>query len=213
MRERDDSGHDGLLALDVVQVADEGSVDLDEVERELLQIGERGVAGPEVIEADLNADVSQGAEPGHRRVGRLHEDSLGDLDLKVVTGHAGGVEQLDDRRREALIGQMTRRHVDGDLDEVIGGQARSPGGGLVHGVPQDQVVHDDQQACLFGHLQKGLRLQQSAAPVVDPNERFRADALAGKEVDDRLILDNDPPILKSAAQHALGHQPADGFDP
>src|ERR1700693_3424733 len=54
-----------------------------------------------------------------------------------------------------------------------------------------------------------IRTNASAPPAADPNERFRADALAGGEVDDRLILDSDPLILQSAAQHALGHQPAD----
>jgi hypothetical protein len=50
--EVDYRGHYGHLGADGRQLSDEGPVDLDEVERELTQVGEGEIAGPEVVEAD-----------------------------------------------------------------------------------------------------------------------------------------------------------------
>ena len=56
--EFDDRGDD-LLVLDIgAEAGDEGAVDFDEGQGEAAEVGERGVAGAEVVEADLHAQVS-----------------------------------------------------------------------------------------------------------------------------------------------------------
>ena len=64
----------------VGQVVDELDVDLEEVDSELLEVGEAAVAGPEVVERDLAAELAQ---PGHERATGLlvgDERGLGDLE-------------------------------------------------------------------------------------------------------------------------------------
>ena len=48
----------GLLA----ELADEGLVDFEEVDREGVQVGERGVLGAEVVERDTDAEALEGVE-------------------------------------------------------------------------------------------------------------------------------------------------------
>ena len=52
------ASHDSRRAVDL-DVADEGAVDLDLVEREPLQIAQRRVAGAEIVERDPHPDGAQ----------------------------------------------------------------------------------------------------------------------------------------------------------
>ena len=45
------------------QLGDEGAVDLQHVDRELAQVGERGVAGAEVVDGDPDPERLQLAQP------------------------------------------------------------------------------------------------------------------------------------------------------
>src|SRR5690606_27304481 len=77
---------DGLgevrVFLVVGQVADEGAVDLQLVELEALEVGERGVAGAKVVDGQLDAQRVNRVERG-RDVGQLgHEGALGDLEFE-----------------------------------------------------------------------------------------------------------------------------------
>ena len=51
----DDGGDDRLVVGILLQVPHEAAVDLDMIDRELLQMGQRGVAGAEIVESDLDA--------------------------------------------------------------------------------------------------------------------------------------------------------------
>ena len=60
---------------------DERAVDLQRVDRELLQVGERGVAGAEVVDRDARRRRSQLAQQRRRRrLGVAHQRGLGDLE-------------------------------------------------------------------------------------------------------------------------------------
>jgi hypothetical protein len=48
--ERDDGGHDRRIAAVARQIADEGSIDLERVDAEVLQVRERAIARAEVVE-------------------------------------------------------------------------------------------------------------------------------------------------------------------
>jgi hypothetical protein len=62
------------------QLSNEGPIDLQDVSRELSQVGERGVAGAEVVDCDANADVRQGFEALGSHLGIDHQHRLGDFD-------------------------------------------------------------------------------------------------------------------------------------
>ena len=83
--EGDDGADDrGVAAARLGGAADEALVDLDLVERRLLQIAERGIAGAEIVEREADADRLQ---LGEHVVGRFafdQEHAFGDLELELA---------------------------------------------------------------------------------------------------------------------------------
>src|SRR6476659_1218486 len=66
------------------QVLDEAAVDLQLVERETLQITERGIARPEIVERNADAERAEGVKQLQRRLAAFEEDGFGDLDLEPI---------------------------------------------------------------------------------------------------------------------------------
>ena len=79
----------------------------------------------------------------------------------------------------------------------------------LHGVGHHLLVERDQQPGLFGDVQERIRLEQSLLGVADPHERLGAREEAGAEVEDRLVLDDDPFLVERPQQHPLGAHPPD----
>jgi hypothetical protein len=71
------------------QVLDEGAVDLQHRDREALQVGQRGIAGAEVVDRDARVALGHLGEDGLgvRRVD--HQRAFGDLEHQLVAGRAG----------------------------------------------------------------------------------------------------------------------------
>src|SRR3954471_1312766 len=57
----------------------EAAVELDARERQLCEPREAAVAGPEVVEVDLQAEAREPVKAGDRGVTALHQRRLGDL--------------------------------------------------------------------------------------------------------------------------------------
>jgi hypothetical protein len=71
--------HDVERARAFSNVLDEGAVNFDFIERETLQIAERGIAGAEVVHGDTHAELPQPIERSKRRLAVLQQDRFGDL--------------------------------------------------------------------------------------------------------------------------------------
>ena len=82
------------------QARDERAVDLQRVDRKLLQMGERGVAGAEVVDRDADPELLDGAQPADRLLGVAHDRRLGDLKRQRA--------RLPDRSSEAPRGRGSR---------------------------------------------------------------------------------------------------------
>ena len=74
----------------------EAAVDLDDVDREALQVGERRVAGAEVVERERDAARLQCREPLLGVLARREQDALGQLERQAVRREAGVGERLLD---------------------------------------------------------------------------------------------------------------------
>jgi len=80
-RQPDDGADDrDRLRIDA-DIIDEGFVDLDLVERESLQIGERGVAGAEIVEREGHAERAQSRHVTARRLVVAEQHRLRDFQL------------------------------------------------------------------------------------------------------------------------------------
>src|SRR3954468_2830369 len=110
---RQDGGHDGLVLAGADDAVDERAVDLERVDREAPHIGERRVAGAEVVECEAHAQLLEAVERGQRGRGVLDESALGDLDAQEVGGKAGALERLDDRLDRARMAELAWREVHG----------------------------------------------------------------------------------------------------
>ncbi|SVB08632.1 uncharacterized protein METZ01_LOCUS161486, partial [marine metagenome] len=66
----DGAGDDRRVAVVVTESGDERTVDLEEVDGEPLEVGERREAGPEVVQADAHAEAGEVVEhPFGDRIG------------------------------------------------------------------------------------------------------------------------------------------------
>lgn len=173
-------------------------------------MGQGRVAGAEVVEPDLDAGGAQQVEGGERRVRGLHEGPLGDLDLQGVGGEVVGPEIVEDRLREAGVGEVTCGEVDGHVGQGPTGELVMPPGRLVDDLDEDPVVDGGQEPGLLGDLDERPRQDELCGVVVpDPHERFDGDHVAGGEVDDRLVGDAEAVLCDGASQHALRAESAD----
>ena len=80
-READDRLGDGRVLRVGLEVGDERDVDLQRVDREMLQVRQRRVAGAEVVDRDREALVAQLVEHLANRVEVVQQARLGDFEL------------------------------------------------------------------------------------------------------------------------------------
>ena len=99
-RERLAELHEGvdqrLALLVALSTRDERAVDLQRVDREALQVGERGVAGAEVVDRDAHAELLDRGQPRGGLLGVAHQRGLGDLDRQRVGVEAALAERVFD---------------------------------------------------------------------------------------------------------------------
>ena len=96
----------------VPEILDEGLVELDAVVREPREVGERAVAGAEVVEGDADAAVDQRAKLGGGLGIVAHQHRLGDLELEPLRREAGLGEGGVDLGEEGRLVELERRDVD-----------------------------------------------------------------------------------------------------
>src|SRR5690606_35508887 len=103
----DDGLHDGQVVGVVGQAGDEAAVEFEYVDRQALEVGQRGVTGAEVVQGDGDAE---GAQAG--------EGLGGDFDV----GKQGAFGQLQTQargRQAACGGEKAVKRCQGQLDRTI----------------------------------------------------------------------------------------------
>src|SRR3546814_16925319 len=86
----DDRGHDCGVVAQMRNVADEGTVDLQRVDRELATVRKRGKAGAEIVQRDVDpivVELADGAFVLFRPTPQ--EDAFADLQLQFAGGDSG----------------------------------------------------------------------------------------------------------------------------
>src|SRR5207248_5236632 len=101
------------------------TVDLELVDRELLQVCQRRVAGAEVIERDLYPEGGDRLECGNGTSTVGHQDRLDDLELKPVPGNPPKVELRAKVSDEGRIQEIGGRDVDGHRQVTAGVKPRA----------------------------------------------------------------------------------------
>ena len=188
MRELDGRAHDRGAAGIRGHVGDEGAVDLELVDRQVAQVGEGAVAGAVVVDRDPQAEPAERLEDlaGTLRVD--HDHALGDLELERAGRHAVLGEQpairsaSDSSSRsdaERLTATLRSRPVRAPVREL-------PDGGLQH-----ELGDGAHQPALLDDGQERVRVEQPAGGVLPAHERLRAEGGAGRDVDLRLVVQDE----------------------
>jgi hypothetical protein len=114
MGEGDHRRHHACCALVLVDAFQQGSIELEHVDVEAVEAGERRIAGAEVIQRDRHADGPEIAERDEGALVVLEEGALGDLDLQIAGQELVTAQALRHRLEEAGVGELKARDVDGD---------------------------------------------------------------------------------------------------
>ena len=92
----------------------EGPVDLDRVEGEALQVGERGVAGAEIVERQAGAELADARQHLRRIFRVLHHQRLGDLQLQRLRRNAGARQHRLHVVDQIVAQELAAGDIDGD---------------------------------------------------------------------------------------------------
>ncbi len=116
VRELDRRAHDQRVARVLGHAHDERLVDLELVERQAPQIGERRIAGPVIVDGELASELVQPLEV-LERMARLADDRvLGELEGQPLRCDALGSRACPSSRAGKLaVDEIARRDVDGDV--------------------------------------------------------------------------------------------------
>ena len=114
--ERDHAADDRGAIGAVVHFRHERAVDLDLVERKHLEIAERGIPGPEIVEHDRDAKLLELVK--HRQVlgVLLQQHGFCDLELQPLGRNAGLAQRARDGLDQVAGAELRRRKVDGDAE-------------------------------------------------------------------------------------------------
>src|SRR5580658_7077657 len=113
-RQVDDSGDDLVIFAIGFDVRHEGLVDLDERQWQLAEVGERRVAGTEIVETYVHTQIPDAAELVHYVRLEIHDGGFGELEVELPSVQARLVEAPPYEIRQVAGLELSSRKVDRD---------------------------------------------------------------------------------------------------
>ena len=208
MGQADDGLDDGGVTRSPVDLGHEGLVDLEEVDREALQILERGVAGPEVVDGQLHAHVGQQPQLAVDPGGIGHEHALSDLEAQAGRLDAGVGQQGGHRVRKGPVFEVAAGDVDRELDDAQVRRRRF----LARG-PEHELVELGDDARLLSEGDELRRRDRASFRMSPPGQRLDARHDAGPKGDNGLIEDLELLPLDGPPKVALDGEAPHGPHP
>ncbi|MCY1517344.1 hypothetical protein D9M68_520220 [compost metagenome] len=181
---------------------DEGFVNLQRIQRQALQVRQAGVARAEIVDSH-RMPLLPGLRDDAARLVHVHEPTFGGFepDLPGVDGRA--FEHALQHAQRLAVFQVARAQVDGDVRAAV------PGEQILH-VPDHQAEHlfgdAGHQPALLGDRDEQVGPQGLAAGPDPAHQGFRADAPAGLEIDDGLVMDGEFPPPDGGGEFARDRQ-------
>ena len=181
-----DGLHDGGVAPVVRQATDEALVDLQATDRQVAQVGERGIAGAEVVDHHLHAQFAQHGHLGDGAARCLDQRVFGQLQAQQFGPDAEFFQHALELRQKTffvdLVGGDVHRHhqvavaLHVQLLAVLQGAANGPDGQLLHHV------------ALLGRGQELVGQQQALRGVAPADQPFHAHHLQVEAGNHRLVV-------------------------
>src|SRR5690606_5768549 len=204
----DQGADDGLAAAIIAQALDKGLVNLDQIDRELQQVGERRVASAEIIECDEHMLLAEPLDTCRDAAvaAAAHEDRFADLKHEVFQGHVLAGEGGSDARVEVATVKVGRGDVDADM--LKGNAAIQPYAQIYRDGVHDRVGHHVGEARLAEGFLEVLGCEHSTIEVADAGKRFKADDLGRFELDERLVKRRHATLAQGLVNHGDGVEAA-----
>jgi len=120
----------------IVQRSHERPVDLDMGNGETLQVGQRRVSGPKVVDGNMNAQAADGVQLFEGGGAVVHQQALGELESNPARGRASVSHGRLKSPGEPWVGELMGRDVDRHAGHPAGGKL-SPSGGFGARGPKD----------------------------------------------------------------------------
>ena len=210
MRQRQRGGADRGVVGVGLDVAHEGAVELERLDRQQLQVGERGIAGAEVVDRQIDAERAQRLQPVDRTRRVSHRHRLGDFQFEIAR-----LQAVPRDRRRHLPGQLRRAQlVRREIDRHAQAAAHAlgaPGRQLPAGFVEHPGAERFDHARLLGDRNELERRDHAALRMLPADQRLDAAQLAVAPIDLRLVVDLELPFEQrrmqiAFEQHALaGH--------
>ncbi|MCY1367594.1 hypothetical protein D9M69_545370 [compost metagenome] len=150
-------GDDGADDLGVVRVAggvaDERLVDFQGVDRQALEVGQRGVASAEVVHGEAHTEFFQAAHFADSVFQVLDHDAFGDFQFQQGAGQAIGVQAVFDTFDEIVLAELARAdvHAQAEFIRIHQTVVDQPFEGLA-GFVEDPGADLKNQSAVFQHL-------------------------------------------------------------
>ncbi len=203
----DHRAHDRVVPGLHSQSGDEGAIDLHGVHRESLQVGQGGVPRAEVVDRQLHPVVREHTQVRDHRLGGVDEHSFGHLQAEIGQRHLGSRRRRDDLAGHRQIGGLASRDVDGHLE----GLDLPPPGELGAGLGEHPGPDRHDQVAVLCDLDELTRPDQATTRVLDPQQRLCRDDPFSGQIDHRLEVQTQPPVLQRVPKIVLhGHPPRPG---
>ena len=195
IRQPHDRGDDrGVAVGRIGDAADEGLVDLDLVERRVLQIAERGIAGAEIVQRQADAQHLERGEDFLGGGAIAHHHRFGQFDFQPFGRQAAVGQRLGHGRGKARVGELRGRYVHRDLHPA------RPFGGIGAGLFQHPIAQRADQVGFLGNRDEDRRRNIAQFGMFPAREGFERDDLFGLGIDDGLIGHAHLPATQRIAQ-------------
>ena len=188
-RQIDQRLHEGAIVRRARDVLHEGAVDLHDVDAELAQIAERGVAGAEIVDRDPAAEVLQPRDEAAQIVDILDRDGFGDFDDQPLGDAGMRVHQRFDRGPPVRIHRGIGRDVEAELHVRRRGQFR-------HHEFEHAVIDQADQAEPLRHRNDVGRQQHLAVVLLHADQALVERRIARARLHHRLERHHDAALVE-----------------
>ena len=186
-------------------VIHEALVDLQNVDRELLQIPQRGILRPEVVDREAHTNLFQCVQHPQCRARVAHQHTFGDLERETIRCQSRPRERIAHLQQQRRMQQLTPRYVDADAKRTAIVASRPARGGVA-GLVERPLTQFENRAAGFCNGNESRRADGPTLRMRPAQERFSADDAGRRELHDRLIHEAQFTALQREGDSSLEHQ-------
>ena len=199
---------DGRGELDTVRIArdvmNEAAIDLQLGDREALEVGERRIAGTEVVDRQVHAQPSQTFKEGRRPLTLFHQPGFRDLQFQTLRRETA----VGENRAQALLDAAAADLLGRDVHRQHPGVESlcKPGLALQAYLALNPVAKCGNQACLLHQRNEGVRSDRLQSRGTQPHQRFGPDHAPVAEIHLRLVEHLELVLLERSPQAGFHRQ-------